>query len=1055
MTYNRKDLAVKINIKSLKGYTMRDIGSLEDRIKKLEYYTVLNALSLDTQSLSVRDETGAFERFKNGIFADPFNDYTLSRLEDREFASNISSARSSLLPRYETEIVQLKYLTDSTNMKNTGRYAFIDYDVEKLGGNPYATTYRNCTESFYKYNGTAQIYPDYDPGKSVIPGAPQNITIDIAGAFNKFLATGVAQHIDTEVGSPVLTNSTYTEDAYVSGLGIKSTSTNYYSQSTKQTVRDIGVDIENQTINLGPLVTDVSQLHYMNPRIVAVVARGLKPNTVVHCYFDRINVDQYCRSGVISASFADINGDIDPTKLKDLVAGKENLIVNATGPAGTLTSNHLKTDSKGAIYLTFAIPSETFRTGDRTFTITNVDDINAKDAIITIAEGIYSANSLSITTTDVSFTVKNPSFRPTTTVSNSTRTWSETHSWYWDPVAETFSIQDATDVSVPGVYLTSIGVYFKKKDPLLGASLYICETIAGVPNSTATIAQAYLPAASISVSDLPNVETVFTFETPALLQTDKTYAFYVVPEGSNPNYEMWISEVGFADKISGAAITRQPFAGVMYVSSNGKSWSPIQSQDIKFNLYRAKFKYSTATATFANDTEDYITLKNTYRITTGSGIKAGHVVYSANTSNTLQIFTNQATQPFGVVLAVDELNNKLYIERSNGLFNNTTFKELRFYNVLNYANTQEINTGNLIANSQVSTVDDIAYHMVAPKVVIMEPIGTGATIKFYGTSNSIGSYTKDSTQTNLNFEQLYEYRDYERVIRSYSNEVAQGGFGTRGNTTLDIDLTTNNNYVSPVIDLSTKNIKIFRNVISSNNYMEHTRFGYALNRYVSQVVSLVTPAEDLRVYITAYRPDGTNIEVYAKLLSDNDSETFDDKTWTKLSTVANDSGTNTGTLKSNASTDYKEIIYGLPTRATPVANASISGTTMTVDRMITTGTFAVGQTITGANVIAGTTITVGTGTTGTYTVSQSHAATSSFEIRATPITPDPFTAYADTDAAYYSNYKLPAKVVTYFNNSYALQTSFIKFALKIVMLADSPVKVPNLRDVRAIALMLS
>jgi hypothetical protein len=224
---------------------------------------------------------------------------------------------------------------------------------------------------------------------------------------------------------------------------------------------------------------------------------------------------------------------------------------------------------------------------------------------------------------------------------------------------------------------------------------------------------------------------------------------------------------------------------------------------------------------------------------------------------------------------------------------------------------------------------------------------------------------------------------------------------------------------------------------------------------VSQVVSLVTPAEDLRVYITAYRPDGTNIEVYAKLLGDNDSETFDDKTWTKLSTVTNDSGTNTGTLKSNASTDYKEIIYGLPTRATPVANASISGTTMTVDRMITTGTFAVGQTITGANVIAGTTITVGTGTTGTYTVSRSHSATSSFEIRATPITPDPFTAYADTDAAYYSNSKLPAKVVTYFNNSYALQTSFIKFALKIVMLADSPVKVPNLRDVRAIALMLS
>ena len=78
MTYNRPDLSVKVNIESIKGYTMKDIGALDSRITRLEYYTVLNALALDSKTLSIRDATGTYERFKNGIFVDTFNDTSLS-----------------------------------------------------------------------------------------------------------------------------------------------------------------------------------------------------------------------------------------------------------------------------------------------------------------------------------------------------------------------------------------------------------------------------------------------------------------------------------------------------------------------------------------------------------------------------------------------------------------------------------------------------------------------------------------------------------------------------------------------------------------------------------------------------------------------------------------------------------------------------------------------------------------------------------------------------------------------------------------------------------------
>lgn len=292
---------------------------------------------------------------------------------------------------------------------------------------------------------------------------------------------------------------------------------------------------------------------------------------------------------------------------------------------------------------------------------------------------------------------------------------------------------------------------------------------------------------------------------------------------------------------------------------------------------------------------------------------------------------------------------------------------------------------------------------------------------------------------------------------SYSNQLAAGYFGTLGNATYSVDLTADNNYVSPVIDLSTKTIKFLRNVISSNNVNEHTRYGGALNRYISQVVGLATKAEDIKVYVTGYRPPGTDIEVYVKFKSESDTENFDDKAWTKLTYTRNDSGANTGVLFSNSPQDYKEFIYGIPEFRTPNANVNISGTTMTVNQVYGSGAFAVGQTLVGPGVQTDTYITAlgtGTGGTGTYTINRSHPAFGPVDIKATPVLPSANVAYADYNAFAYSGGKLPNGVLTYYDNAYSLQTTFSQFSIKILLLADDPVKVPNMRDVRALALMM-
>jgi len=913
MTYNRKDLAVQVNIKSTKGYTMSEISALDDRIKRLEYYTVLNALELDTKTTSVRDSTGNLERFKNGIFADPLHDHTMGRSNDSEYRIAISSINSLARPTFNELFFDFKLQAGvSTQHKATGRYLTIDYDSEGLGGNPYATTYRNCTESFYRWIGNLVIYPSYDANRDITQEAPQNITIDLAGAFEQYLATGVAQKIDSvSVAAPVLTDRTRSHG----------TTTNYWSETTTTTLSDIAVDVEAITTNLGNIVSDVSVLPYMASRTIAVIARGMKPNTRVYPYFDGVAVSAHCQQAKVNPTYATVDGFIDNTKLADLSQGKENQILV---PNGAL-NGAITTDSYGIAYILFTIPAQTFRTGDRTFTLVNVDNINATDAIITSAEGLYTASSIAITRSEVSFTVNNPIFEPFTWNEYFTRSWVEViPPPRRDPVGQTFSVNNTTRVGVPGVYLTEIGVYFKKKSSSLGATLKVCPTIAGVPDANKVICSAYLRSDEITVSEDSSAETRFKFDFPGLIQSDQTYFFYVEPDGSNPDYEIWISNVGGTDILTDRAITEQPYAGIMYVSSDGTSWTPLQSSDVKFKLYRAKFKHSSASIVFSDDTDDYFTVNSISRKTTGIPIQVGDVAYSTNAINGSVLVSNTTvTYPYGVIQYIDEVNNVLYLDQSNGRFSNTDNPKINFYRVSDRSNTSLVIESNRVGNATIVTIDDKIYHGIVPRFNILEPQGTTVSLSYVGTANSTGAFIKDSASVNLTNGSLFEFGDYERVVRSYSNEVAAGSYGANGTSTFVLTLETANEYVSPVIDLASKTFNIIQNRINFDANNEHTRYGNALNKYISKTVFLTQESEDLLVYLTGHRPPDTDIYVYAKFLNSAvDPDLFDQKDWTLLS-YRNDTNY---VFTSKDPADFREYIFGPPISATrpaaPLANTA-------------------------------------------------------------------------------------------------------------------------------------
>ena len=83
------------------------------------------------------------------------------------------------------------------------------------------------------------------------------------------------------------------------------------------------------------------------------------------------------------------------------------------------------------------------------------------------------------------------------------------------------------------------------------------------------------------------------------LQSGVEYALVVLSDSAK--YKVWIAQAGEADINGSGLISTQPYAGVLFKSQNGSTWSADQSQDLKFKLNRAVFASgSTATVDLIN-----------------------------------------------------------------------------------------------------------------------------------------------------------------------------------------------------------------------------------------------------------------------------------------------------------------------------------------------------------------------------------------------------------------------------------------------------------------------
>ena len=279
------------------------------------------------------------------------------------------------------------------------------------------------------------------------------------------------------------------------------------------------------------------------------------------------------------------------------------------------------TDVNGIAVGVFNIPETdelSFRTGERVFKLTdNESNSNAFwDSIGSTtyyAQGISLSKERTIVSTRSAVFTQADTYEDTKSLPPVRRTTTSSRIIYqyrYDPLAQTFTVS-----SEGGCFVTSLDLYFK----VVGTrpiSVELRNTDNGVPSTKVIpFSEVTLNPTDINVSATSLTSTTFNFKSPIYLQEGETYAFVV--KCDEPGSQIWVSEMGQLDKLTGNTIAGQPLTGSLYASQNAKEWEIHSLLDIKFNLKKAKFTTNADSTVFlkANPPLDVTLPSNPFEIT--------------------------------------------------------------------------------------------------------------------------------------------------------------------------------------------------------------------------------------------------------------------------------------------------------------------------------------------------------------------------------------------------------------------------------------------------------
>lgn len=620
--YNVSD--IKVSLIENKRYTMKDIGSLENRIKNLENFASLSLLELDIKSLQIIDNQGlGLSKYKCGFFADSFTNSNLvdyknpdTRIsidsENGEMTTDVSinSFKTQILPSssLNLEIVDYSENLDllDLNTKKTGDLVTLNYSEIEWGdiSQPFATTKESINpHGLSDYNGTVKLHPSTDAWVKTINSSKGTVIRTQSEWKNNYLNN---LYLSGKYSNKMRSRNVEFKASNLFPLGKH---TPYFDGSSSidvipkllkismiSGIFSVGETIDGYEGNVKVFSARLcapdhkygaynspSETYSINPYQIAEILTDYSQSTTV------LNIDTYSLSDSSDGRFY---GYVSPNMV---------LVGRSSGAQSTVNTQDLISDNYGDLIGCFFIknpfspllPSNIFSVGDKTFKLVTTSAIQNASSI---ALNSNSCESTLYLTENSNFSNNTIIRRPVLTRSSTLISKSY--------LSQTFKSDNS------GGFLTSIDLFFAEKDQSEKVTIEIGEVdIGGTPTNKLLqdFARVQLLPSQVNVSYDGTIATNVKLPSPLYLEPNKQYCLRIYCPSST-TYSVWTAvsneatvETQNYPNSQQVIYSNQLIGGNLYKPQNGAVPSASLEQDLKFKLYKAQF-VSAGTVFFANPT---------------------------------------------------------------------------------------------------------------------------------------------------------------------------------------------------------------------------------------------------------------------------------------------------------------------------------------------------------------------------------------------------------------------------------------------------------------------
>jgi hypothetical protein len=355
-TFNTTPAQVDISRTDNRRYTMRDIGALEKRIEQLEYYTTLSMLEQETKNTALPDSDG-IDRFKTGFVVDNFKGAGIGETTSVDWVCSTDSTTGELRPYFvQQQIPLMEYATSAASRASNG-YAMWgdvmtmaldpttpyvslvkqDYGTRTENVNPFAVftflgemTLAPATDDWFEVSKNVHVTQNPE-GHHSHPKSHRATQGVLGTHWNGWKHHWHGEKIQSSQATKPATKNPHrnhnpsdkhnnqhehNKRNHHEFTHDQTNHLNYHHQEDNKKThsiqhrKDVVANIKgNARHKIHHHKTPGTKTHieddkivstdiipYIRSRTVLVQAKGLKPNTRFHAFFDGVNVDAYCES---------------------------------------------------------------------------------------------------------------------------------------------------------------------------------------------------------------------------------------------------------------------------------------------------------------------------------------------------------------------------------------------------------------------------------------------------------------------------------------------------------------------------------------------------------------------------------------------------------------------------------------------------------------------------------------------------------------------------------------------------------------------------------------